>query len=97
MDPVKVGAIYAIAGSLLLCLTLNLFKVEFKLWQVIAANCAAGLCAAVGPTGEAGLISLVALLAVLRFTTGNTWQDLIYPVVIVRLALVPVLLLVSRW
>ena len=44
-----------------------------------------------------GFVSLVAILATLRMTTGEPWGDLIYPVFIARLALVPVLLAVGTW
>lgn len=97
MPSVKVALVYTIAGSAILCFTLKLFKVEYRIWQTIAASVLAGLCALLLPTGVGGPISLVAILATLRMTTGESWSDLIYPVFIARLALVPVLLAVGTW
>jgi hypothetical protein len=97
MPSVKVALVYGIAGSAILCFTLKLFKVEYRIWQAIAASVLAGLCALLLPTGVGGAVSLVAILATLRITTGEPWGDLIYPVFIARLALVPVLLAVGTW
>ena len=85
--------VYFLAGSALLSVALKLFKVEFKLWQPVLASALAALCVYL-PDNVRGVISLVVLLATMRFITGESWQNLIYPVVIARLALFPVLLLV---
>ncbi|WHI50483.1 hypothetical protein P3339_18885 [Microbulbifer sp. MLAF003] len=97
MDPIVIGLVYAVAGSVILCLALKLFKVEFKLWQPILASVVAGLCAALIPNNGAGIISLVALLATMKFTTDEDWEDLMYPVFITRFALVPVLMMFGTW
>ena len=97
MPSVEVALVYTIAGSAILCFALKLFKVEYRIWQAIAASVLAGLCALLFPAGVGGPLSLVAILATLRMTTGEPWGDLIYPVFIARLALVPVLLAVGTW
>jgi hypothetical protein len=96
VDTIRIALVYFVAGSVFLCITLTLFKIEYKLWQPVVASLAAGLCAYI-PNNGSGPISLIVLLAVLRFATGDTWQNLFYPVAIARLALVPALLFVGRW
>jgi len=56
-----------------------------------------GLCALVLPKEFAGPVSLVAILGTLQLTTGEPWGELIYPVFVTRLALVPVLMAVGTW
>jgi len=97
MPLIKVALVYAIAGSGILCIALKLFKVEYKIWQAVAASLLAGLCALFLPKGLAGPVSLVAILGTLRLTTGESWGELAYPVFITRLALVPILLVVGTW
>lgn len=97
MDPIKIGLIYTVAGSAILCLTLKIFKVEFKIWEPVLASIIAGLCASLIPNYGAGFISLVALLVTMKLINGDTWENLIYPVFITRLSLVPVLMLVDSW
>ena len=69
MDLIQVGLVYAVAGSVILCFALKIFKVEYEIWQPILASVIAGLCASFIPNNGAGLISLVALLATMKFTT----------------------------
>jgi hypothetical protein len=95
MPSIQVALVYAIAGSGILCIALKHFKVEYKIWHAIAASLAAGLCALVLPKGLAGPVSLIAMFGTSRLTTGESWGELIYPVFITRLALVPVLLAVG--
>ena len=97
MPSVKVALVYAIAGSGILCIALKLFKVDYKIWQAIAASALAGLCALFLPVGLGGPVSLIAILTTPRMTTGESWGELVYPVFITRLALVPVLLVVGAW
>jgi hypothetical protein len=97
MPSIQVALVYAIAGSGFLCIALKLFKVEFQVWQAIAASLLAGLCALFLPQELAGPASLVAILGTLRLTTGESWGELLYPVFITRLALVPVLMLFRTW
>ena len=97
MDPIKIGLIYAVAGSLILSVALKIFKVEFKIWQAVLASCIAGLCAAFIPNNGAGPISFVALLATLKFTGDNTLEDLFFPVILTRICLVPVLMQFGAW
>jgi len=96
VDTTTVALVFFLGGSTVLCLSLKLFKVDFKMWQPMLASLAAALCVFI-PSSPTGPISLVALLATLKFTTGDTWQNLLLPVFIARLALVPMLLLVGSW
>jgi hypothetical protein len=97
MPSIQVALVYAVAGSGILCIALKLFKVEYKIWNAVAASLLAGLCALVLPKGLAGPASLVAILVTLQLTTGESWGELIYPVFVTRLALVPVLMAFGTW
>ena len=97
MPTIQVALVYAIAGSGILCIALKLFKVGYKIWNAVAASLLAGLCALVLPKGLAGPASLVAILVTLQLTTGESWGELIYPVFVTRLALVPVLMAFGTW
>src|SRR4029079_877946 len=96
VDTTTVALVFFLGGSTVLCLSLKLFKIDFKMWQPVLASLAAALCVFI-PSSPTGPISLVALLATLKFTTGDTWQNLLLPVFIARLALVPMLRLVGSW
>lgn len=65
--------------------------------QAILASVMAAVCALILPTGFSGPLSLVAMFATLRYTTGEAIGELLYPVLLTRLALVPALLLVGAW
>ena|SRR5580692_8116992 len=97
MPSIQVALVYAVAGSGILCIALKLFKVGYKIWNAVAASLLAGLCALVLPKGLAGPASLVAILVTLQLTTGESWGELIYPVFVTRLALVPVLMAFGTW
>ena len=44
MPSVEVALVYAIAGSAILCVALKLFKVEYRIWQAIAASVLVSRC-----------------------------------------------------
>lgn len=81
----------------MLIISLKIFKVEFRSWQPVVASILAGLSAAFIPNNGAGLVSLAVLWAVMRWSSGNTWEDLFLPIAVTRLSLVPVLILVGTW
>lgn len=78
MDTTTVALVFFLGGSAVLCLTLKLFRVDFKVWQAVLASLAAALCVFI-PNSPGGPISLVVLLATLKFTRGDTWQNLLLP------------------
>ena len=97
MSPIKVALVYAVAGSAILYPTLRAFKVSFDFWHPIAACVLAGLCALFLPSFVAGPASLAVMFGTLMYTTGESFSELKYPVLITRLGMVPALILVGTW
>ena len=96
MTAVKDALIYATFGSGILFGCLKLFKVNVKAWEPMAACVAAGFCVLVLPNNLAGIASLFAMLGMLKFSTREPWNEIVYPVFVARLALIPVLFVVGR-
>ncbi len=90
MTPLEIGIMYTVAGSVLFILALKVFKVEYSIWEPIVACIAAGVCAAVIPSIGSGAGSLVAMLIVFKLANGSSWEDIWMPVIVTRIALVPV-------
>ncbi len=97
MESTIIGLVYFFAGSFILFATGKLMKKEFKLWAIIITCSVAGILAIVVPHKGAGVLSLVSMVAVLKFTTNESWEEVIVPVLVARLALIPVLMLVGTW
>ena len=96
MTATKIALIYTIAGSGLLYACLKLFRIDFKAWQPIATCVIAALCILILPSPYGEIASLSVSLIALKLLTGEEWQEIIYPLIISRLALVPVMIAINH-
>lgn len=80
-------------GSAILCGTLSLFGVRYRIWEPILAMVVGFLCAVLLPRNVSGLLGFVAMILVLKYTTREEWADLFYAVSVARFALVPIMLM----
>ena len=53
MDTTTVALVFFLGGSTVLCLSLKLFKIDFKMWQPVLASLAAALCVMLEEFGDA--------------------------------------------
>lgn len=93
MNPYLLAFVYAVLGMVLLPLLLSLFKTPFGLADVVLAALAGGAASLVPVVG--GLASFVAMVAVLNWRLpARLYPDILVPVFIARLAMLPVLLVI---
>jgi len=107
MEPTKTGSIYFVAGAVILFVVSKFMKRDFKMWAILSSCAAAGLCAALIPNNAAGInavgisgtgiVSLVAMITTLKFSTNEGLEEVLLPIFITRLSLVPVIFMVGTW
>ena len=93
MNPYVLALVYALIGIVLLPLLLTLFKTPFTFVDILLAALAGAAASFVPMIG--GPVSFVAMVAVLHWRlSASLYPDIVVPVLIARLAMIPVLLLI---
>lgn len=92
MNPVLIAIVYAVVGIALLPACLSFFKVRYEFVDIVLASIGGAASSLIPTIG--GPASLAALIAILHWRlNARFFPDILVPVLVARLAMVPVLLL----
>ena len=94
MDPLVIAAVYVGTGIVIVPIGFEVFKTQYKWFDVVLASLACGAASLIPTVG--GVASAAAMILVLYWRMrANLYPDIVISVAVARLSVIPVMLLLS--